>query len=129
MYTPNWGWNSSTTLSGASYYGYPDIGYHVVCPTCKYLTAEVKTPVILSSVTAIPNPANNEVNINFSLVEAANVSVSLTNIIGQVVATQNISNKASGVATFNTTALPSGVYVYTLKANGEIATGRVVVAH
>jgi len=129
QYIPNWAWSSSGTPSGAFYYGYADIGYHLVCPTCIGVTDEVKTTSSVNSINAVPNPANNQVSINFSLVSATDVTVSLTNVVGQVVATQNINNTSNGKATFNTTALPAGVYVYTLIANGEKNTGRVVVAH
>lgn len=128
LYLPNWAWSGSFP-SGAWYYQSPDLGYHIICNTCNAVTAEVKNASSVNSINAVPNPATSELNIMFSLANATNVSVSLTNVLGQVVATQNINNTANGKATFNTAALPSGVYVYTLQANGEKATGRVVVSH
>ena len=78
----------------------------------------------LDNIKAYPNPATNTLNITYTSSTA--VTVTLTNMVGQVVATQNATN---GKAVFNTTELPSGVYIYTLSANGEHTTGRVVIAH
>jgi hypothetical protein len=59
------------------------------------------------------------------------VIVSLTNMIGQVVATQNMSASAGQetTATFNTSSLASGVYLYTVEANGQRVSNRFSVAH
>ncbi len=83
----------------------------------------------ISQTNAFPVPASNSVNVMFNLSAQANVTVTLTNTVGQVVATQEANNVAGGTATFNTAALASGVYYYSVIANGERATGRIVVAH
>jgi Secretion system C-terminal sorting domain len=129
VYVPMWAWSSS---GGASGLQYPFINWHVTCPTCALITNAylgVNNTAAISSINAVPNPANNQASIVFTLAQASDVSVSLTNVVGQVVATQEIANTSNGRATFNTTNLPSGVYVYTISANGEKATGRIVVAH
>lgn len=80
---------------------------------------------------AFPNPANTEVSVPFTLNTDGAVTVTLTNVIGQTIATQTI-NAANGVAskaTFATGKLADGVYIYTVKVNGQQTTGRVVVAH
>ena len=106
----------------------PFIPLHIVCPTCASLdVAAVKSN--LSGVNAYPNPATSELNIGFKLANSSNVTVTLTNTMGQVVATQNIANAVSGKATFNTAALAAGVYAYSVIANGERSAGTVVVAH
>jgi hypothetical protein len=87
------------------------------------------TNKLINGVNAYPNPANGVLNIPFELNEVANVSVTLTSMIGQVVATQNMGNVDNGVAKFNTSALATGMYIYTVNANGEHFTGRIVVTH
>jgi len=124
-YIPSWSWSTSGG-SAASAYQYPAWGgFHIVCPTCPWTsslgTAEVKT---IKSINVYPNPANGELNVSFT--SRANADVTLTNMVGQVVATQNVN---TGMATFNTAALPAGIYIYTIVAGGERITGRVVVAH
>jgi hypothetical protein len=128
LYLPNWAWSDALT-GGGSALQYPAINFHVVCPACVLTgsgTLGVKNVLNLDAVTVTPNPANDNLTISFSNGQNATVSVSLTNMLGQVVATQKTTN---GTSVFNTSALSAGVYIYTLEANGERSTGRVVVAH
>ena len=81
---------------------------------------------------AYPNPANNTLTIPVSLTTSAAVNVNLTNTVGQVMQTQNLGSMTAGAskkAVFNTSSLSSGIYFYTVEANGERVTKRVVVAH
>ena len=121
-YNPNWEYTAGG--GGAYYEQYPYIIYHVKlpptsAPTVKHLT---------TSVQAYPNPASDVVTIGFLLTSSSDVTISLTNIMGQVVASQNATG-ATGNVEFNTSALPAGIYIYTFNANGERTTGRIVVAH
>ncbi len=125
LYTPQWFWTSGA--GGAAQLQYPDFAFHVNCATCDVGTKNLQQPV--TAATAVPNPVNNLVSINFTLATAADVAVSLTNVIGRVVAVENMANVSSGKASFNTSAMPAGVYFYTVTANGERKTGRVVIAH
>ena len=124
-YVPEWAWSGSGGV--ASTYQQPWVDMHVKCPTCIVEVANVNEKV--NSVKAYPNPAEEELNISFSLISTGNVTVTLSNMLGQVVATQNMGNISYGKAVFNTAALPSGLYVYTVQNNGTRSTGRVVVAH
>ncbi|MCW3123683.1 MAG: hypothetical protein JWQ38_3175 [Flavipsychrobacter sp.] len=132
IYVPMWSWSEKGGV-GATVKQFPAVSWHVTCTTCKLLksgsTAFTENSEQNNIVNVYPDPANNEVNITFSLATAADVKVTLTNLLGQVVATKAVDNTAEGIATFNTASLSPGVYVYTLRANGETATGRVVVAH
>ncbi len=126
LYIPNWAW-STASGTAASELQYPTIVIHAKCTTCN-LTGNpalgVSNVSNISNVSVYPNPASSELNISFNA--KSTVSVTLTNMVGQVVASQNVTN---GHTTINTSALPAGMYVYTLSANGERTTGRVVVAH
>jgi len=129
-YINMWAWHGAT-LSDASTYQFPAVGIHANCLTnCTVVgptgTVGVNQVTDLSKVTAVPNPANNQVAIFFTQANGVTATVTLTNMIGQEVAAQTISN---GKAIFNTSALPAGVYNYSVKADGQSATGRVVVAH
>lgn len=125
-YIPNWPWYTTTT-GDASSLQYPFIAYHTQCSTCNLISPilGVNSVTDLSKVSVSPNPATDVLNISFKLAQGANAKVTLTNMVGQVVATQN---STSGNVIMNTTALPAGIYVYTVDANGSHATGRVVVA-
>src|SRR5262249_28653775 len=80
----------------------------------------------LGQVKAYPNPANNMLHITYVAEQGANATVTLTNVIGEVVDTKSVT---TGAATFNTATLPAGVYLYNIEVNGQHTTGRVVVAH
>lgn len=101
---------------------------HVKCADCEVLSV-ANTGSVITSVKAFPNPANNEVYVPFNLNAKANVNVTLTNTVGQVISTQAFNNANEGKATFNTSSLSNGIYFVTVEANGQRETTRVVVAH
>ncbi|MBS1587457.1 MAG: T9SS type A sorting domain-containing protein [Bacteroidetes bacterium] len=79
-----------------------------------------------------PNPATNTVNISFATVATGKITVELQNMLGQVMKTQeldNIQKDQLANATFGTNDMPNGVYLYSIHANGEVKTGRFVIAH
>ena len=114
-------------------YEIPAIDVKVSCATCKTIQeTSVKETSIVENVAAYPNPTNTVLNVPFTIAENANVTVSISNMVGQVVATQNMGAMNAGqkaTATFNTSALAAGVYLYTVEANGQRVTNRFSVAH
>lgn len=81
---------------------------------------------------AFPNPANNTFNVPVSVTSSKNVTVTISNMLGQTLKTQALGNLGAGqsqTAVFNTSDLASGIYVYSVEANGERLTGRVVISH
>ena len=125
IYIPSFTFN--TSASGPyNYSENPYVLFHAYSPFT------TQTPVVTKQaceINAYPNPAVNEVTITFNLPASAEVSVSLTNMVGQVVDRQQIGKVSNGGVVVNTSALPSGVYFYTVTANGQRSTVRVVVAH
>lgn len=116
-------------VNGVAYsYEYGRMGGHIVCSTCWDLSVG-RVNQNLNDAIVFPNPASEEVGIKFSTKNAANVNVTLTNSLGQVVATQSFGKTTSAKATFNVSGLAAGVYMYAIEADGERETGRVVVAH
>jgi len=132
QFLPNWAWTSSNPSAGSpSAFQYLPTLFHVTCATCALMQTNVGVSTVknITSVTAVPNPANTQVTINFTLVNNSQVTISLTDMLGNTVATQNVANIGSGKATINTANLADGVYFYTVTANGERQTGRVAIAH
>jgi len=129
IYVPQWAWSSSGTGSGASTLQHPIVDWTINCPTCGNITVGVADAELISKVGAYPNPAGDVLNVPFTLTNATNVSVTMTNVLGQVVATQEMGKVASGTAKFNTSNLPAGVYTYSVLANGQRSTGRVAINH
>ena len=127
VYYPHWFLISSGTGS-ASTWQFPYFAFHANCPTCSILGVNN----ILKNITAAaayPNPANNELTVTFSLANVSKVSVSLTNMLGQVVGRRSLNNVTTGKAIFNTSLLADGVYFYTVQSDGERYVNRIVVAH
>ena len=81
------------------------------------------------AVTAYPNPATDELIISFSGVTTGDVTVTLTNMLGQIVTTNKFSNTNNGKVTFNTKKLPAGIYYYTVSTEGDKTNGQVVIMH
>jgi len=79
----------------------------------------------------MPNPADNNTAIQYSLKNAGAVSIMITDITGKVVYTSNEGNKAAGNHTVNvnTENMTAGVYFYTLTVDGVSVTNKMTVAH
>lgn len=81
------------------------------------------------SLSVYPNPASTNVNASFSLENASDVEVSITDLSGKVVYTNNLGNVAAGAHTVNvpTTELSNGVYFYNVAVNNTVATEKLVI--
>jgi hypothetical protein len=127
-YTANWGITTAGTSLAAHGFQFPRIAFHVACPTCPDLPIaslgvnDTKT----ESVATMPNPADKNLVLTYHGTFKSDAVATLTNVLGQVVATQQM---VDGKAVFNTMDLASGHYIYTVTAKGDRATGRVVIAH
>lgn len=130
FYLPNWAWTTGGSGTSASALQYPYTSFHVNCSTCYLTNLGVENTVKETTETTVyPNPASNEVAVVYNMPTASNITISLSNMIGQVVATQSAQNVTSGKIVFNTANLADGVYIYTIHSDGQVATGRVAVAH
>lgn len=132
--------NSGSNLYNAMY-GYTaaayslelaDIDFIVSCPTCKELSPNSINDVnLVKGLKASPNPATNEIKVQFTASESGKGSLIVTNSVGQQVSAQPLNNIQANVANsvmVNTSNLPSGIYFYTVEINGSRSTDRFVVA-
>jgi hypothetical protein len=77
-----------------------------------------------------PNPFNPTTTIRFSIPAAGHTKLTVSNILGQEVATLiDGENLAAGEheAVFNASNLPSGIYFYRLTSAGKFAVGRMTL--
>jgi hypothetical protein len=79
-----------------------------------------------------PNPFNPSTVIQYSLVQASQVSLKVYNMLGQEVATLVNAHQEAGIyaVSFNATkalSLSSGVYIYRLQAGSFISTKKLVL--
>lgn len=81
---------------------------------------------------AYPNPANDQLTIDFRLKAAdAQVSIVVRNVLGQVVKVQEVGNVAANQAKqvrINTSDLANGSYLYTIEADGQKVSERFMIA-
>jgi hypothetical protein len=86
--------------------------------------AEVGAPTNFALMQNYPNPFNPSTTIEFSIPEMSNISIEVYNVIGELVASLVNQTLDAGYHRFNFDAsnLPSGTYVYQLKANGQNGT-------
>src|SRR5690606_38246065 len=107
---------------------FPYMDFVLSCTNC-YTVDVANVKNIVNDAVAYPNPANNTLKVAYRLNAPTASTVSLTNAIGQVVATQQVAAAAQGEVEFNTSSLSNGVYFYTVEANGQKITHRVAIAH
>ena len=80
-------------------------------------------------MTVYPNPVKDIAKVSVNLKQSANVSVELTNLVGQQVMSLNKGNMSAGSQQFtiDASSLTSGVYFITVKVNGEKYTQKLIV--
>ena len=84
---------------------------------------------ILNSVNIYPNPFSTQTNININLAKASDVTVSITNLLGQVVDSFNSGTLSEGNhnIVFNSKDLSNGMYFVTLKTGANTFTQKISI--
>lgn len=88
------------------------------------LNDQVADPI---GITVFPNPAVDNVRIDFSLVGGRNVSIELFDLTGRQVSTMNVNTATNGMhsTTMDVSELPSGMYLVRIMDNkGRVGTTR-----
>jgi len=88
-----------------------------------------ETPSKFKLQQSYPSPFNPNTLIDYSVPKAGNVSLEVYDLTGKKVATLVNEDKAVGNYRydFNAGGLASGVYIYTLKANGINLTKKMIL--
>ena len=75
-----------------------------------------------------PNPFSNETNVTVYLTEMTDVTLTVTNLLGQTVISQNLGtfNAGNSTITIDANGLSSGVYTYTL-STGTYSVGNKMI--
>lgn len=81
-----------------------------------------------SAFAVYPNPANDEINLNFNQVEG-NATVRIFNAAGSLVHAGQLNNVARKGFKMDVSNFENGVYVIEVNNNGVVSNQRVVVAH
>ena len=93
------------------------------------MTMGVNELSAVSEVNVYPNPMADESNVYFDLSESTNVSISLTNELGQQILKSELGNLSAGAQDYllNTTGVTNGLYFLTIKTNKATITKKVSV--
>jgi hypothetical protein len=83
----------------------------------------------LSSSAIYPNPAADKTVVNVSMTNSANVSVQVTNAIGQVVKTMNLGTVAAGLHSFSMDVndMPQGFYIVSVTMGSKVVSHKLNV--
>lgn len=89
----------------------------------------ISTPTEFSLNQNYPNPFNPTTTIGFTLSTAGEIDLTIYNILGGKVSTLANGHYTAGAHTvdFNGVDLPSGTYFYTLQANGQQETKKMIL--
>ena len=75
-----------------------------------------------------PNPATNNVNVTFSSEESANAVLSVMNLMGQTVYTENVNiHEGYNLVNLSVNNFRSGVYMVNIKTNKGTSTQKLIV--
>ncbi|OYU97710.1 MAG: hypothetical protein CFE21_05320 [Bacteroidetes bacterium B1(2017)] len=90
-------------------------------------TDEISTS--LKSTKVYPNPATDKVNLDLNLsVSVNNLTISLIDITGRVISTENLKNVAGSVShEVNVSQLHSGIYFISVEADGVRTAQKIVI--
>lgn len=86
--------------------------------------------VLTNSFNIYPNPATQNTNIAFNLIENNKVSATVIDMLGNVVsviAHENEFNKGNNTLSLNTANLANGIYYISLEVNGVKETKKLIV--
>lgn len=80
------------------------------------------------AMNVFPNPAVDNATVSFELNGEASVNVTVTDLAGKVVYTNNLGNVAGAQnVEINTASMANGVYMVNVEANGAVSTQKLVV--
>jgi hypothetical protein len=79
--------------------------------------------------TLTPNPAANSATLNFTLPQTADVTFELSSMDGKTVFRWNADAQDAGehIQTIDLSSLESGSYIYSVNANGQTISGKLII--
>lgn len=121
--------NVALNLNAGEYHIYTDQALPV--PPV-FVTSTEELALSVGSMTVYPNPVENDLYMELSLINAANdVTLTLTDALGRPVSQQTLGALPAGESLQQIAVgdLSNGVYFLSLQVNGEIKTTKVVINH
>ena len=93
------------------------------------LVSSLKENSFESKFSVSPNPAFDQVNLRFSLENSATTTISVSNILGQVVSNMTLGKLSAGVQNqvVDLSAMEAGMYQITIASGNSIGTRKVTL--
>ena len=90
---------------------------------------DIEAPKVFKLVQNYPNPFNPTTVITYSIPNASDVTLKVYNTIGEVVSTLVNQHQEAGKfnVTFNASNLPSGIYFYSIRAEGYSSVKKMML--
>ena len=97
-------------------------------PTPLFIWIGTNDPAVTASAFNVssnyPNPYSGKTSVDLTIAKVSDVTIEISNAIGQVLSTETYKNLHVGVntLTLDGSSLSKGLYFYTVKAGNESAT-------
>ncbi len=116
----NYSFTDASAVTGKYFYRLKQVDFDGSVSFSNTVEVEVGVPAEFSISQNYPNPFNPSTTIKFAVPVESNVTISLFNTLGQQVANVVKGNFTAGSHeyNFNASSLSSGIYFYTIEANG-----------
>lgn len=95
--------------------------------TGNQVTTGLSSSALNSNIVILPNPSNGAVYVNVAFTKPENISLNVTNALGQQIYTNRYDNITNSVLPLNLTDQPNGVYFITVSNGAEKMVKRIVV--
>jgi len=92
-------------------------------------TTDVQNLVMTNDVQMYPNPSTGVINMDVNLFNRDNLTINVTNSIGQRVSQVSDENTFGGHYVIDLSNEPNGVYFIEVQTGTEVKTRRVVISH
>lgn len=125
----NYSYTDNYIQSGIYFYRLKQIDFNGSLSYSDIVQIDVKIPAIFSLEQNYPNPFNPTTKIVFSIPKAGKVSLKIFDLLGEKIKTLIDRKMSTGEheVKFNAIDLPSGVYIYTLRADNFTDSKKMVV--
>lgn len=111
-----------------------------VIPAIRLIVSDINNPTpssiedvkaeAASDMQVYPNPAADKVTLSYTLTQSGNVNITIMDVMGRVVMSENQGKKEAGFAyktNINTSNMNNGTYFYTVEVNGAKSTNKLVI--
>jgi hypothetical protein len=125
----NYSFVDKNPVEGKSYYRLRQIDFDGSSKIYTSVEVDFETVKEYSLSQNYPNPFNPTTEINYSLAKSGNITLKIYNLLGSEVATlvNGFNEAGKHSVKFNANDITSGIYFYTIKADGFTSTRKMIL--